>query len=287
MDFIRKTLTVPAAILINIVLLNLTFVSSVLALEKINVGVSVLPQAYFVERIGGQRVCAQVLLPPSANHEIYEPTPRQLREMSNVKIYFKLGDAALFPFEERCLDFLSSKKDKVKIVNMSEGLTKDREDPHVWLSVSVVKGAAENICQALGATDPVNKEYYRKNLDVFLNDIQKLENHIRKTLAGKEGCYFMVFHPAWGYFARNYGLNQLAIEEEGKPVNAFHIKKMIDVAKKKGIKVIFVQKGFDSKSAGAIARQIGGKLQEVDPLDKDWLNNMKRFADLLSPALRR
>jgi zinc transport system substrate-binding protein len=285
MDSIRKILAV-LAMLVSIVLLDFPCISSVLAFEKINVGVSVLPQAYFVERIGGDRVYVQVLLPASANHETYEPTPRQLMKMSNVKIYLKLGNST-FPFEERFLNFLSSKRDKIKIVKMSEGMSGDHEDLHVWLSVSVMKGAAKNIYQTLSASDPANKKYYKKNLDVFLCDIEKLDDQIRKILIGKEGYSFMVFHPAWGYFAHEYGLNQLAIEEEGKAINAFHLRKMIDTAKKKGIKIIFVQKGFDNKSARTIAYEIGGEVQEVNPLEKDWLNNMKRFAQALSHVLRK
>ena len=115
----------------------------------------------------------------------------------------------------------------------------------------------------------------------------RLDREIKRTLAEKKGFAFMVYHPAWGYFADEYGLVQLAVEEEGKPVNAAHIRRMVDLAREKGIRAILVQKGFDTKSARAIARDIGGEVVETDPLERDWLAGMKNFTAILTKVLRK
>jgi zinc transport system substrate-binding protein len=146
--------------------------------------------------------------------------------------------------------------------------------------------AAKNIYKALSRIDPSNKVYYKRNLDSFLMDIEQLDKEIKTILAGKKGYSFMVFHPAWGYFADEYGLKQLPIEVGGKTPSASNIKKMVDAAREKDIKIIFVQKGFDTKSAKTIADEIGGRVMEISPLEKDWLKNMKEIAETFSQVLK-
>lgn len=253
---------------------------------KIPVAVSILPQAFFVERIAGDRVTVYVMIPKGASPETYEPTPHQLVALSDSKIYVKVG-APGFPFEEKYLKTIIDRNHKMAVVNMSDGVTLRKGDPHVWTSPTAVRIAAGNIANALIAYDPANKAQYERNLCAFLREIDSLDQEIRQSLAKKRGHAFMVYHPAWGYFADHYGLLQLAIEEEGKPFSAAHIREMIDLARTKGIRAIFVQKGFNVKSARTIAREIGGKVVEADPLERDWIVEMKRFAELLTWVLRK
>ncbi|MFA4915473.1 MAG: zinc ABC transporter substrate-binding protein [Syntrophales bacterium] len=253
---------------------------------KIQVAVSVLPQAYFVERVGGNRVNVQVMIPKGASPEIYEPIPQQLVRLSDSHIYIKIG-VPTFPFERKYLPVIGGKNNKMTVVNMSDGARYREDDPHVWTSPSYVKIAARNICEALSLYDPQYRDYYRKNLALFLGDIDELDRKIRTMLAGRQGYAFMVYHPAWSYFAEEYGLKQLAIEEEGKIKGASHIKEMIDTARQKGIKVILAQKGFDTKTARTIAHEIGGRVMEVDPLDRNWLDGMETFAKTLQQVLRK
>lgn len=262
------------------------------AAGKIKVSVSVLPQAYFVERIGGNRVETQVMIPVGASPATYEPTPQQLVMLLDSRLYIKVGVPS-FPFEKKHFNSIIEKNKKMLVVNMSDGVTyrsfsfeENEKDPHVWVAPYTVKMAAKNIYNALSKIDPFNKGYYKKNLDLFLADIARLDNHINTILAGKTGGHFMVFHPAWGYFADQYGLKQLSIELGGKTPNASKIKKMIDTAKEKGIKIIFTQKGFDKKSAKTIAHEIHGRVVEIDPLEKNWLKNMQKIAETFSRALK-
>jgi zinc transport system substrate-binding protein len=256
------------------------------AAEGIRISVSILPQAYFVERVAGSRAAVHVLIPKGASPETYEPTPQQLVALSDSQLYIKVG-APGFPFEQRYLQTVPGQNRKIAVVSMSDGMTYRKEDPHVWNSPSAVRIAAQNIARSLVAYDPAHRDEYRNNLQAFEGDIDGLDRDMKRALAGKKGHAFMVYHPAWGYLADEYGLIQLAIEAEGKPVSAAHIRKMVDLARRKGIRAILVQKGFDTKSARAIARDIGGEVVETDPLERDWLSGMKRFTAVLAQVLRK
>ncbi len=253
--------------------------------EKISVAVTILPQAYFAERIGGNRVLVNVMIPKGMNPETYEPTPQQLINLSKAKIYVKIGRDN-FPAEQKFTRTIKDKDAALEVVGMTTDSSSRDRDPHIWVSPSAVKKLAQNLCTALARIDPPHKAYYEANLSSFLKDTEKMDQEIRAALAGKKGLSFMVYHPAWGYFAAEYGLRQLAIEEEGKPVNLSHMRNMIDLAKKKGIDVVFVQKGFDLRSARAVAAEINGRIVETDPLEKNWHDNMKSFANILKESLR-
>jgi zinc transport system substrate-binding protein len=253
---------------------------------KIAVAVSIAPQAYFVERIGGGRVDVDVMIPGGMSPEIYEPTPQQLVRLSSARIYLKVGVAGL-PSEKRFSDTVSGSSRKVTVIDMFTGATQRKGDPHIWLSPGAVRIAAKNIERALSAHDPGHRDEYRRNLNKFMRDIHELDKDIRTMLVGREGASFMVYHPAWGYFADEYGLVQLAIEEEGKTAGISHIRKMIDLAKKKGIRVILVQRGFDTKSARSIAKQIGGEVWAANPLERDWLVGTRNFARFLKDIVRK
>jgi zinc transport system substrate-binding protein len=261
--------------------------SAVFAADReIQISVSVLPQAFFVERVAGKRAEVHVMIPKGANHETYEPTPQQLVALSDSRIYVKVGAPGL-PFEEKYLRTALDRNRKLIVVGMSDGMTFRKEDPHVWTSPAAVRIAAGNIARALIAYDPAHREEYGGNLKAFSREIDALDQEIRRALSGKKGYAFMVYHPAWGYFADDYGLRQLAVEEEGKPVSAAHIRRMVDLAREKGIRTILVQKGYDTKSARTVAREIGGEVVETDPLERDWLAGMRTFAALLTRVLRK
>ena len=259
--------------------------SFVHAFERIPVAVTVAPQAYFFERVGGNRVDVRVMIPKGVCPETYEPTPRQLISLSNARIYVKIGQD-IFPAEKKYLNVLKKDSARIEVIGFSESINRLKDDPHVWLSPSAVKKISRNIYQSLINIDPAHKDYYEGNLLLFLKDIENMERRIKKALAGKEGKSFMVYHPAWGYFAAEFGLKQLAIEKEGKSVIASELRRIVEVAKDNGIDVIFVQKGFDAKSARSVAREIKGKIMEVDPLEKDWISNLNNFALLLRTVIK-
>lgn len=271
--------------ILSILFLTLISPNLAWAKDRVIVAVTILPQAYFVERIGGQHVDVRVIVPAGAVPATYEPTPQQLFDLSSSTLYIKVGPPQL-SVENRFQRFISDTNKNIYIVDMSQGIKNLKEDPHIWLSPSIVRSAAANICESLSSVDPSHTDLYRENLQHFLVDIAQLDQRIEQRLHNRKGQCFMVYHPAWGYFAGEYGLKQLAIQEEGKPLNVSRLQKMINLARTKGIKTIFIQKGFDKKSAASIAREIDGKVVEVNPLERDWLKNLDDFSQVLQDTLR-
>lgn len=159
-------------------------------------------------------------------------------------------------------------------------------DPHVWLSPPLVKLQTRAIFEAISEADPANRTFYETNFNAFMAQIDQLDADLKKTFSGKAGLQFMVFHPSWGYFADAYGLKQVAIEIEGKDPKPAQLKELIQHARERGIKVIFVQPEFSTKSAELVAREIGGQVIYAAPLAEDWLNNLRQVADKFSQALR-
>lgn len=272
--------------------------------EKIQITVSILPQKYFVERIAGDGVNIDfdihVMIPPGHSPATYAPTPQQMKVLSHSKLYFRIGH---IPFENAWMKNISSNNPHMKIIDTSVGvdLIKTREDkgdphlahhhhagidPHIWLSPRAVKIQAKHILDAMIEIDRENQEFYQENYRLFLLDIDRLDREIKALLEKYQGRKLMVFHPAWSYFTRDYGLEQLPIELEGKAPNPANLKKIIDIARQENIRIIFVQEQFDTNSARAVAAEIGGQVVKIDPLASDWLENMRRIAQTLSDALK-
>lgn len=276
--------------------------------DELVVAVSVLPQAEFVEQIGGDKVRTVVMIPAGASVHTYEPTPNQLKDLSKAQIYVKAGSN--LDFELVWMDDLLSINPDMYVVNSSEGIqfrsieehaeeeanTSEEQieeeehehtglDPHVWTSPQKAKIIVKNIYDGLVAVDPENEETYKQNYDVYITKLDEADAKLKAALAGKEGSSFIVYHPAWGYLADDYGLHEISIEIEGKEPSAQDMQKLIDTAKEKGIKVIFVQKGFSTSSAQTIAKQIGGEVVEIDPLAKDYIDNLGRVSNAFAKGL--
>jgi len=258
------------------------------AAARIPVAVSVAPQATFVERIGGGRVRVDVMIPPGASEEDYAPSPRQMAELSSARLYVAVGHPA-FAVESRYIRPFLARSPGVRVIDMSRGMRTVPGDPHVWVAPETVRVAAVNIAVALEQADPGSAADYRANLRGFLAEIDALDRDIRSRL-GPPGerpvPKLMVYHPSWGYFARQYGLEQIAIEAEGKEPSAQRMIQLIDHARGEGVKLIFVQGGFPRKSAQVIADALGGRVLTGDPQDRDWAGNLRRVTAALDEAYR-
>ncbi len=247
---------------------------------RLSVAVSIAPQAWFVERIGGEKVSVRVIMPPFADHDTFEPTPKQLVALSTADLFIKIG-IAHFVFEEKYVEPVIRKGKAGRIASMSEGIPLLADDPHVWIAPHTVKTAARNIYRALVSARPADAAVFSRNFDSLLREIDAAEIYVRKALAGREGCCFIIYHPALGYLADRYGLRQIVIESEGKSPSALHFRNIVDEARKKKLTGVLVQKGFDHKSARAIAQEIGAGLVEIDPMEKNWPKNIRVIADKL------
>jgi len=242
---------------------------------RIRVAVSIPPQAEFVERIGGDRVEVMVMVPPGASPHTYEPTPSQLRDVSKAEIYAKVGSGV--EFELAWMDKIASVNKEMLIVDCSKGIKFIEKDPHVWLSPRNARIMVENIYKGLVKVDPVNKEYYQKNKEKYLEELERLDNEIAQAIS-KKRRRIMVYHPAWAYFCRDYGLEQIAIEREGKEPTPKGILNLIEQARRDNIKVIFASPEFSTKGAEVIAKEINGTVILISPLEKNYLENMRKVA---------
>ena len=259
--------------------------------RKIKTFVSIVPQKYFVEKIGGDLVDVSVMVPPGNSPATYEPKPKQMVSLSRARVYYAIG----VPFERVWLKKMTAINPKMLLVHTEAGVEKspmnaDKQDgikdPHIWLSPPLVMVQAHNILCALLKIDPGNNSIYEKNYRKFLVEIVDLDAELRDIFLGKEGARFMVFHPSWGYFARTYGLKMVPIEGEGKDPKPAALRRLIKKAKEHSINVVFVQPEFSIKSAKIIAKEIGGQVAFASPLALNWKKNLKEVAAKFKAALR-
>ena len=296
------------ALTISLTLLILLF-SPANASETLGVFVSIAPQKYFVEKIGGDRVTVSIMVKPGASPAIYEPKPRQMADLMQAKIYFAVG----VPFERVWLEKITGANPDMRVVHTDAGIEKmpmeaphsheheqagqeraqnadhdhQQPDPHIWLSPPLVKQQADAILEALLQADPSHRAGYEQRHKKFLNELDELHGQLKSMFDGKEALEVMVFHPSWGYFAHTYGLRQIAIEIEGKAPKPAQLQELIEYAGRHHIQAIFVQPQFSKKSAALIAREIDARLVVVDPLAENWNENIKRVALELKSAMDR
>jgi zinc transport system substrate-binding protein len=249
---------------------------------SLKVAVSIAPQQYFVERIGGDKVNVSVMVPAGFNPATYEPRPSQIQALSETQMYVRIG----VPFEEAWMDRFAAASEHMLIVDQSQRIERiDGTDPHVWLSPRLVKVQARTIFDGLVELDPDNESFYRPNLDAFLADLDELDASIEQTLADLESRKFMVFHPAWSYFARDYGLEMIPVQIEGSDPGGAEMADLIRTARESNIKVIFAQPEFSAERAATIAQEMGGEVLLISPLAPDWLDNLRQVTSTFAKVL--
>ncbi len=253
--------------------------------DRYTVFVSIQPQKYFVERVGGQFVDVQVLVPPGQSPETYEPTPRQMAGLGSARVFFRAG----MPFEEPLFRRGSGVFQTVEVVDTRNGVPLrafhghgDEEaghrDPHVWLDPERVKIQAGTICETLCRIDPVHADTYRQGLNGFQRDLDRVHARVSAVLAPLKGRRIYVFHPAFGYFTDAYGLVQVPLEDEGKEPGPRRLAGLIEQARRDRVRALFVQPQHSAREAQAFADAIGARVVPLDPLAVDYLENLERMA---------
>lgn len=274
------------------------------------VTVSILPQAYFVERIGGEQVSVNVMVGLGEDPHTYEPKPEQMRALSGSQLFFTIGTE----YEGAWLPRLREVNPEMTFVDSAEGIERIMEtvsdthdenedqldevgdhddddehadglDPHVWLSPRNGRLIAANIYSALVAASPADEALFTANYEALIAEIEDLDQRISETLSGVTQRKFMIYHPAWGYFARDYDLIQLPIQIGGTDPSPSELAALIDQAREENIRVIFVQPAFSAANAQAVAAEINGEVATVDPLARDWLENLETAAAAFAAAL--
>lgn len=241
---------------------------------KVKVIASIAPLADFAKQVGGERVDVKLLLPPGASPHVYEPTPRSIKDVSDAKVFIKIG-AGLEFWAEKIIKALGNKK--LIIVDSSSGVSLIREshshgsfgaDPHIWLDPEIASSIVTKIEKAFIKADPMGSESYKQNAFKYKEKLSQLDKEISekvKTFRIKE---YVTFHPAWNYFSRRYGLRVAGIIEEspGKEPSPKHIAKIIKEINRIGSRVVFVEPQFNPKIAEAVAKESGARVLYLDPI---------------------
>ncbi len=284
------------------------FLSSI-AQAAIHVAVSIAPLADIVQTVGGEQVKVTVLVPPGASMHTYEPKPGQMKEMASAQAYFSVGDV----FDAVWVPRFRSANPKLQIVELHAGIERlpmtahtheddharhgrkddhhheqGRPDPHIWLDPKLVIHMSHAVAQVLAQLAPSQVEEFFRNQAAYAQRLEGLDRDIRALLAPipAQRRAFLVFHPAWGYFAHAYDLRQIPMEVHGKEPSPKQLAATIHAARQTGAKVIFVQPQVSTKTAHAVAREIGARIATLDPLAPDLVDNLRRAAQAMAEALQ-
>ncbi|VUT27510.1 MAG: high-affinity zinc transporter periplasmic component [Candidatus Syntrophoarchaeum sp. GoM_oil] len=270
-------------LLIGIVLVSL--VSGCITEEsvydaRIGVVVTIPPQEEFVKAVGGDYVDITVMVPPGASPHTYEPTPGQLKNLGEADIYFKVGSGV--EFENAQMNKIVAMNPEMLVVDGSKGITTIGDDPHIWNSPVNARKMVENFCTGLIQVDHSNADNYTANKDGYLRELDDLDGYIHERLDGFTNRVFMIYHPAFGYFADEYNLTQIAIAHKGKEPTLQVMQSCIDNADKYNLSYVYVAPQFATQNAETIAHEIGGETVFIDPLAKNYIANMQSVAASLS-----
>lgn len=252
--------------------------------------VSILPMRSLVKEIVGEDFRIEVLVPPGASPETFEPTPRQFIGLNEAQLVFNVG---LLEFETALLDKI---EDRTKIVDLSRGIVRIEGscahagrngsdhahgvDPHVWTSPRALQRMAENAYEAIHARWPDSAKY-TANHARLQEELRQLDLRTAEKIARSGIRYFIIYHPALTYYARDYGLRQEAVETDGKEPSAKRLTALIRQARKDGIGRILYQSQFPVSVVETIARDIGAECAEIDPLREDAIANIDSITDLI------
>jgi len=297
--------------LTSLILVILSFLFTVSCTSKqtdvkkggvLKVTVSILPQKFIVEQIGKEKVSVNVMVPPAASPETYEPEPKKMMELKQSAIYFLIG----MPFESSSFEKIKDEYKNVIFLKMQERIKLkgadghhhhhhhhhegdapcDHDgDPHIWLDPAYLIILSENAASGLIKADPGNREFYVRNLTALKREIQTLHDELVDIFKDSRGKSFVVYHPAWGYFAERFGIKQVAVETEGKEPSASEMAKQIDFIKKNGVKHIFSQPSSPETVINSISSQTGTEIIMIDPLREDVIRNIKESANAIREGL--
>jgi zinc transport system substrate-binding protein len=256
--------------------------------------VSIAPFKYFVEAIGGDDFKVNIMVPSGANPHIYEPFPKQIFKLRKSVGYVSNG---YLGFEITWLDRFYDTNSEMKRLSLStnieplgsghhhEGGHVEGADPHYWVSPKCAMIMASSVRDFLCELNPAGKTKYETNYQALLSQISELDKRAADLFAGVQNKSFMIFHPNLGYLARDYGLEEISVEYEGKEPPPSRMRELIDRARADRIKTIFVQREYDTKNANAIADEIGARIRIIDPLAEDWAGSTSEIIDALYKSL--
>ncbi|MCB9258599.1 MAG: zinc ABC transporter substrate-binding protein [Ignavibacteriales bacterium] len=250
--------------------------------EQIKISVSLPPFADFVKQITGNRADVFTLIPPGTNAHSFEPTPENLKNIIDSDIYFGVGE--ILNLEKLILEKIGTPE--FDLIDCSSGIDIINNNPHYWLSPKNVRIITQNILDVLSQKYPQHKNYFTNNRNNFVHKVDSVSNVIYQIIYKKSENVLFVYHPAWKYFAEQYNLEEISIEQDGKSPKANDLKNFIEAAKLKGAKCIFFDPHFDDSSVLAIAETLDLAIDSLNPLPTDYIKNMEDIALKLDKHLK-
>lgn len=252
------------------------------------ISVSIEPLRNIVEHLAGDYYKVVTLTPVGASPETYEPTPKQLMDVSNSKLYFAIGTLG---FEKQQLERMKETASTLKIYTVSDGISLlsvqheghgDSTDPHIWMSPKNVVQMARNVCNALCQNDPEHTAVYKKKLADLELHADEVDRRIRLMVSKVRYRNFLIYHPALAYFANEYGFRQLTIEQDGKEPSSEHLATIISEAKAAEVHIIFLQREFKGRSVKSFSEATGARVVIINPLAYRWDNQAIAIAKALA-----
>jgi len=257
--------------------------------NQLTVAVSIVPEATFVKAVCGDTVNVITMIPPGASPENYEPTPEAFEQFNQADVYFSIG----VPTEENgILPYVGENTEVVALDDAVSAVYPERtidgvHDPHTWLSPKRVAIMIGMISEKMSMIEPEQKELYEENAANYKTELTDLDEQIQTIFANETtNKNFITTHPAYGYFADDYGLTMYALEEDGKEATAQHLQELVNLAEEKDIKTVFYQAETSSEQADAFAESIGGTAIELAPLSADYINNMQEMATSIAESMQ-
>jgi zinc transport system substrate-binding protein len=266
------------------------------------ISVSIVPQKYFVEQIAGDDFEVNIIIPPGASHSHYDPSPSNMTAIGNSVAYFRIGDVG---FEQALLEQIAALNPDLKIYDLSKGvhLMESPEvledaaqgwhqhhhgshDQHIWMSARKAKTIAKNIYKAVSELKPERDAFYRTNLTAFLHRMDSLDAATQSKLADLSVRAFVIFHPALTYYAEDYGLEQIALEIDGKEPSVAWMQEVVKKIEDKNVRVIFIQNEYSQAAAVAISETTGVELQVINPLAEEWQKEFEKITDIISEKMK-
>jgi zinc transport system substrate-binding protein len=269
--------------LFSFLLLCLVLTSNALAAGPLKVVVSVLPNKFFVEHVGGEFVHVESLVKPGETPETFNPSLSQITRLANADLYVRTGAE----FERSLLKRVQAVNRDISILDLRQDKAQSRlshEDAHIWTSPRLVQKMADQISDRLKTMLPEHTDQIGKNCAAFIQQLKILDREINGYLSSLTHREFIVFHPAWSHFAADYDLQQIALEHEGKAPGAKRIATVISAAAGKQIKTVFKQPAIMHRAIDRIAEALGARVETLDPLAEDYFTNLRRVARLIAAS---
>ncbi|HAE87176.1 TPA: hypothetical protein DCG86_04045 [Candidatus Marinimicrobia bacterium] len=248
--------------------------------------VSIPPQAFFIHQIAGEnRFDVNIMIPNGQSPVVYSPKPSQMMKMNRSDAFFLIGHPA-FLFETQHIFPYVNRHKEIPVFNLYQealkvSYTTDDHDPHLWMSPILMNKMLKDLTLFLHEFYPEDSLLFRQNAQRLSEKITTLQDSIQHVIGEHQVREFFIYHPSWGYFARDFNLTQIAIESHGLEPGPGHLMRISRQVHEHDHKKIIVQKGFNQKSAEALAQESGAGLAEADPLAYDWLESIRTMTTIL------